>query len=231
MLTVSQHDPRAGLRDPSGPRSRLASQNVFLEDTPARRGRRTLVVREYEPLTGLTEDEQRDLERFALAQSADSQGQRRPVVTIRNGSLYVQNYVGIIETRRGTVIEILPKVDLSDTADDTRRVTEDSREQRDDPTHFETTQKEATRQVFLTMLRDWRGLRQAELDNTAIRAIRRFAMLEAFVHLFLTSVIQLSRRGLARSYRTREANLPRLRGRTCSHRTCARIWWTAPGST
>ena len=33
-------------------------------------------------------------------------------------------------------------------------------------------------------------------------------MFEAFVHLFLTSVVLLTRRGLARAYRTQEANLP-----------------------
>ena len=38
-------------------------------------------------------------------------------------------------------------------------------------------------------------------------------MFEAFVHLFLTSVVLLTRRGLARAYRTQEANLPCLRGR------------------
>ena len=63
------------------------------------------------------------------------------------------------------------------------------------------------------MLRDWRGFGEAQLDAANIRAVRRFDMLEAFVHLFLTSVILLTQRGLARAYRTREANLPCLRGR------------------
>ena len=63
------------------------------------------------------------------------------------------------------------------------------------------------------MLRDWRGLGQAQLDAAGIRAVCRFDMLEAFVHLFLTGVVLLTRRGLARAYRTREANLPCLRGR------------------
>ena len=51
--------------------------------------------------------------RFALAQPTGEEGQRPPVFVIRNGRLHAQNYVGIIETRRGTVIEILPKIDLS----------------------------------------------------------------------------------------------------------------------
>ena len=148
-----------------------------------------MVVREYQPLTGLHEGDQRDLMRFALAQPTGEGRQRPPVVVIRNGRLHAQNYVGIIETHRGTVIEILPKIDLSPGGE------------------------EDTRRVFLTMLRDWRGLGQAQLDGASIRAIHRFDMFEGFVHLFLNSVVLLTRRGLARAYRTREANLPRLRGR------------------
>ena len=150
---------------------------------------RALVIREYQPLTGLHEGDERDLERFTLAQHTDERGQRQPVFAIRNGRLHAQNYVGIIETRRGTVIEILPKVDLSHGGD------------------------EDTRRVLLTMLRDWRGFGPSQLDDASIRAIRRFDMFEAFVHLFLASVVLLTRRGLARAYRTQEANLPFLRGR------------------
>ena len=149
-----------------------------LAENPTRTAPRGLVVREYEPLTGLHEDDERDLKRLGL-----------PVFATRNGALHAQNFVGIIETRRGTVIEILPKIDLSSDGDDD------------------------TRRVFLTMLRDWRGLRHARLDGASIRAISRFDMFEAFVHLFLTSVVLLTRRGLARAYRTRETNLPQLRGR------------------
>ena len=162
---------------------------VALAGHPRHTAPRTLVVREYEPLTGLHEDDERDLMRFALTQTTGEGGQQPPVFVMRNGRLHAKNYVGIIETRRGTVIEILPKIDLSRDGD------------------------EHTRRVFMTMLRDWRGLGQVRLDGASIRAIRRFDMFEAFVHLFLTSVVLLTRRGLARAYRTREANLPRLRGR------------------
>ena len=162
---------------------------VALGGHPRRTARPPLVVREHDPLIGLHEDDERDLMRFALAQPADDGGQRPAVLLMRNRRLYAQNYVGIIETRRGTVIEILPKIDLSPGGD------------------------EDTRRVFMTMLRHWRGLGQAQLDGASIRAVRHLDMFEAFVHLFLTSVALLTRRGLARTYRTREANLPRLRGR------------------
>lgn len=160
-----------------------------LADIPLPSRSCALVVREYQPLTGLHEDDERDLMRFTLAQPVGAEGRQPPIFVIRNGRLHAQNYVGIIETRRGTVIEILPKIDLShDREVDTRR-------------------------VFLNMLRDWRGLGQAQLNGASIRAIRRFDMFEAFVHLFLTSVVLLTRRGLARAYRSREMNLSQLRGR------------------
>ena len=172
---------------------------------------RVLVVREHDPLIGLREDEQRDLERFALAQPTDEQDRRRSVLALRNGRLHAQNYVGIVETRRGTVIEILPKVDFSH--DGLGSICRHPREQLDDRPDSMPGRDEDTRRVFLTMLRDWRGLGQAQLDGTGIRAIQRFDMFEAFVHLFLTSVVLLTRRGLARAYRTQEANLSCLRGR------------------
>ena len=180
---------------------------------PRRTASRALVVREYQPLIGLREDEQRDLERFALAQSTDEQGQHRSVLALRNGRLHALNYVGIIETRRGTVIEILPKLDLSYEGDATKRTSRRAEEQMDGDTDSVAGEDEDTRRVFLAMLRDWRGLGEAQLDGAGIRAIRRLDMFEAFVHLFLTSVVLLTQRGLARAYRTREANLPCLRGR------------------
>ena len=125
---------------------------VALAGHPRHTAPRTLVVREYEPLTGLHEDDERDLMRFALTQTTGEGGQQPPVFVMRNGRLHAQNYVGIIETRRGTVIEILPKIDLSRDGD------------------------EHTRRVFMTMLRDWRGLGQVRLDGASIRAIRRFDM-------------------------------------------------------
>ena len=157
--------------------------------------RRTLVFREYQELTGLCADERRDLERFALEQPTDGQHTRR-IIALRNGRLHAQNCVGIIETHRGTVIEILPKMDLSQAGTDSP-----------------ADQHNETRSIFLRMLRDWRGLGYAQIDATGIRATRHFDMLEAFVHLFLTSVVRLTQRGLARAYRSREANLPCLRGR------------------
>ena len=221
MPAAGEHDRPAELRDPSGryPRGRPtppASRPASLTAAPAgpRRGaRRTLIVREHDALTGLDENERRELERFAFAQATGADGERRPVLALRNGVLHAGNCVGVIETRRGTVIEILPKIDLANVGDETRRPATRPGDRAGGAADSSTGLHEETRRVFLTMLRNWRGFGQAQLDAAGIRAVCRFDMLEAFVHLFLTSVILLTRRGLARAYRTREANLPCLRGR------------------
>ena len=191
MPAVSEHDRPADLRDasgrypPGGP-TPPASQPASLTDAPAgrpRRGaRRTLVVREHDALTGLHENERRELERFAFAQATDADGERRPVLALRNGVLYPQNCVGIIETRRGTVIEILPKIDLANVGERDEKARQTPGERTGGSADSSTGRQEETRRVFLTMLRDWRGLGQAQLDAAGIRAVCRFDMLEAFVH-------------------------------------------------
>ena len=146
------------------------------------------VIKEYEALTDLASDELNDLKEFALANQTDKQGNYRPVLVLKNNRLHAQNYVGIIQTRKGTVLEILPKVDFAETHD-------------------------KTKEIFLKMLRDWRWLKAAQFNETGIKAVRRFNMLEVFVHLFLTNLVLLTQRGLARHYQRVEDNLPCLRGR------------------
>ena len=147
---------------------------------------------EHEELMGLSEDELRDLTKFALENQTDGQGNYRPVLQLRNGKLIAQNYVGIIQTRKGTVLEILPKVDFAED---------------EDPEKIET------KRVFLNMLRSWRGFKSAQFNESSINAVRHFNMLEVFVHLFLNNLVLLTQRGLARHYQSVEDNLPCLRGR------------------
>ena len=116
-------------------------------------------------------------------------GFARKVLKRRDGDLAASNHVGIVATSSGTVLEILPKIDLDD-----------------DPGY------ERTRRVFLQMLRRWRGL-GARLRSSDIRALSRYPMLEVFVRQFLDRVTELTRHGLARRYVTVEENLPHLRGR------------------
>ena len=151
-------------------------------------------LREYEEFKaerfGLDEREWDGLEVFARKNQRDKRGNYRPVLAFgaESRTLKATNFVGVLSTRRGSPIEILPKIDLA----------EDHKE---------------TRGIFLEMLRTWRGLRHAELPPSAIRSLRRFPMLEVFAHLFLQNLSHLARHGLARRYVCVEDNLPYLRGR------------------
>ena len=155
--------------------------------------KKSLIIKEHEELTeeltGLDQDELRDLKDFALENRTDVEGNYRPVLELKNNRLYAQNYVGIIETHKGTVLEILPKVDFAEDTEETKR-------------------------IFFKMLRDWRGFKSlAQFNQSHIDAVRRFNMLEVFVHLFLNNLVLLTQRGLARHYQSEEDNQPYLRGR------------------
>ena len=172
---------------------------------PARsRGRnrgktRVITVSEYEEFgregLGLDEHEWESLEAFARKNQVDRHGDYRPVLCFgsEGRKLKATNFVGVLSTSRGTLIEVLPKIDLAHGPD--------------------APDAAQTRQVFLRMLRTWRGLRHAELPPSAIRSLRRFPMLEVFAHLFLQNLSHLARYGLARRYVRVEDNLPFLRGR------------------
>ena len=146
--------------------------------------RGVVTVREHEKLAfhpELTKEDAADLEESVA----------RGALKHRAGDLAASKYVGVVTTRRGVVVEILPKIDLGGESD---------------PEH------ERTRQAFLRMLRCSRRL-PVELPESGIRAMRRFPMLEIFVRRFLLDLGTLARAGLARRYVPVEESLPFLRGR------------------
>lgn len=158
----------------------------------ARPTSRRIVVREHEALDGLDAGELEDLKHFALTSLAEDEGGPvRPVLALRNGGLYARNHVGVVETRRGTVVEILPKVEFAGGEGG----------------------ESDERRVFLQMLRAYRSLRFAQFNEASIDALRHFTMLDVFVRLFLNDLLRLVQRGLARRYQEAEDNLPCLRGR------------------
>ena len=145
--------------------------------------RGVLTVREHEKLEvgpSLSKEDATYLEEFASK-----------VLKRRDGDLAASNYVGVITTKRGMVVEILPKIDLGGAAD---------------PDY------EKTRQAFLRMLRCWRRFGE-ELPESSIRAMPRFPMLDIFVRQFLVNLNALVHNGLARRYVSVEENLLCLRGR------------------
>lgn len=136
--------------------------------------------REHEPFDGLCKEDRNELGQFASK-----------VLKRKDGDLAASKYVGVITTSRGTVVEILPKIDLGEGHE---------------------ANEEETRRSFLRMLRCWRRL-PVTLPDSAIRSMKRFPMLDVFIYRFLEDLNILARSGLARTYVPIEENLPYLKGR------------------
>jgi len=99
--------------------------------------------------------------------------------------LRAKHYVGVIETRSGTVVEVLPKI-----ADDMG----------------------TTRDILLKMLRrlrhsPFKRLPSAHLDTD------RMNLLEIYIAMFVDAVTELVRKGLAADYVVRRSNEKFLKGR------------------
>lgn len=146
--------------------------------------KKTLTVKEHEELdlTELSKSEVKDLEDFSLETSALKLDKKR--------ELKAQNYVGVIQTRKGTVVEILPKIDFVEDDED----------------------YEKTKDIFFKMLCTYKKFKPSPNDS-GIRAIRHFNMLEVFVRRFLDKLVLLTKKGLARQYQAKEDNISCLRGR------------------
>lgn len=151
---------------------------------------REIVVREYEMIEELDGAEKKALTCFTQEEHEDAEGRPWRALSMKGGHIKATNYVGIVEAGRSTSVVILPKVDLASSGDEKHE-----------------------KAVFLKMLRDWRGLRDARFSEASIADLKKFEMWEVFYYLFLQSVVRLAQRGLARRYRTVEDNLPFLRGR------------------
>jgi 5-methylcytosine-specific restriction enzyme subunit McrC len=102
----------------------------------------------------------------------------------------VSNYVGVIELRDHTTIEILPKIHLPG----------------------EGSSVEATRRIFLRMLRTLRDSPFASIDQAHLKS-RRFPVLEVFISAFLNELELLCKRGLKQYYVNISENSPFLKGR------------------
>ena len=150
-----------------------------------------LVIKEYEKIKPngekITLDDFNDLKAFML----ENEKMYSPIFTIKNDYIQAKNYVGVVEVNNRKPIEILPKVELCSSEEDTRK-------------------------IFLRMLRTWRGWRGNQLkqiNQSNIRALHRFNMQEIFYRLFLNDLVLLTQRGLARKYFAVEDNVPVLKGR------------------
>ena len=105
----------------------------------------------------------------------------------------VKNYVGVIETRDGTILEVLPKIYRSTTEREEQHL-------------------EETRRIFLRMLRCLRDSPFVSIDNAHLKSCR-FPILEVFISVFLAEMDKLVKQGIRRHYISTEGNEMFLKGR------------------
>ena len=109
-----------------------------------------------------------------------------------NDFLQAQQYVGIVETPDGTILEILPKIYFGkkESEDEIKKV----------------------RRAFLQMLRSLRHTPFRQLGEAYLQATK-LPLLEVFIAAFTEATLLLVQAGLQENYTLREANEPYLRGK------------------
>ena len=100
--------------------------------------------------------------------------------------LQAKQFVGVIETKSGTVLEILPKIT--------------------------TDNIEVNKKVFLKMLRRLKDTKFHKLPNTSINT-GKMHLLDVFIKMFADEVAQLVKKGIVSDYLLIEENLYYLKGK------------------
>jgi 5-methylcytosine-specific restriction enzyme subunit McrC len=111
-------------------------------------------------------------------------------------TLKAQQFVGVIETRSGYVIEILPKIAKSSKIDEDKKLNDE----------------ESARKIFLKMLRTLKDSPFKHFDQAALKSTKMH-LLEIYISMFCEEMATLVRRGLKSDYVSRTENANALKGR------------------
>lgn len=137
---------------------------------------------------GIPKKEFEEIEQFVLENGDEAH--RFLVPSFRKGlgkTLKASQYVGVIETHNGTVIEILPKIG-------------------------DQTDPNPIRSTFMNMLKELRHSPFKHFE-TAHLNINRMNLLEIFINMFLEELTNLVKKGIKSDYIAREENSSFLKGR------------------
>ena len=126
------------------------------------------------------------LEKFVLENEKTAQYLK---ITTKNGFgkvLQAQNYVGVIQTKDGTTIEILPKIKNATT--------------------------EKSKDILIKMLKT---LKNSPFKNLSVANLKssKIPLFEIFISMFLEELIVLVRNGIKSDYISKEENLKFLKGK------------------
>lgn len=129
-----------------------------------------------------------EIETFVLQSEKNDCFALKPGYKRKYGTiLQAQQFVGVIETHNGTVIEILPKIN-------------------------ENGSEDATRKTFLKMLASLRDSPFVELNSADLKT-DRFHLLEVFITLFVRQLDTLIKKGIRQNYSPVRENSPFLKGK------------------
>ena len=114
--------------------------------------------------------------------------------------LQAQNYVGVIQTKDGTTIEILPKI--SQLKDDEKK------EENSKP----KTKEDKSKEILIKMLKT---LKKSPFKNFNMANLKssKMPLLEIFITMFLEELAKLIQKGIKSDYVTKEENLKFLKGK------------------
>lgn len=132
--------------------------------------------------------------KYCLAQQEDSiQGDKPFGIIIKNGKrqIRIKNYVGLLETKEGVQLEILPKIYLDSSQD---------------------TLKE-TRTIFLKMLKHLKDSPFINLNAAHLNSKQNFPILEVFISAYIAEAEKLFNYGIKSDYLIKEENLSTIKGK------------------
>lgn len=141
-----------------------------------------------------------DLKKFILKNDEQAQFLKPTHKTGLGEVLQAQNYVGVIQTKDGITIEILPK--LSKLKDDEK--TDDNPKSK--------TKEDKSKEILIKMLKT---LKKSPFKNFNMAHLKssKMPLLEVFITMFLEELTKLIQKGIKSDYITKEENLKFLKGK------------------
>ena len=139
------------------------------------------------------------LEKFVLENEEAAQYLK---ITTKKGFgkvLQAQNYVGVIQTKDGTTIEILPKISMIE----------------DDKNEYEKvikTKEDKSKEILIKMLKTLKKSPFKDFNMANLKS-SKMPLLEIFISMFLEELSKLIKKGIKSDYITKEENLKFLKGK------------------
>ncbi|MBP3951947.1 McrC family protein [Bacillus suaedae] len=136
-----------------------------------------------------------ELEKFILSSNQEDETDPIELMSISSKKgigkiIRVKNYVGLIQMKDGTKIEVLPKIHLKGDSDSEDR----------------------TRRIFLKMLRSLNSFAFKQFNFSSL-GVMKHNLFEIFIKMFIEEVRELTKKGIRSGYVTHEDNETFLKGK------------------